>query len=722
MKTTTCATTCPNNGQFVSAAVPNLCQPCSSVCVTCFGTAENCTSATCALNYFFLNNECLNNCPNGYYEDATLRQCLACATGCATCSAAGTAACTVCSNTYYLQIGLTSCLAGCNSGEFPSDLNNKCVLCNSACATCTALNTCQTCQSVNGIAYFLNGTSCTVACPSNQFGQLSNYQCTACADGCATCFGAALSNCYTCGASSVPTNHFLIYGTNICSPTCPAGQYSNATSFKCLLCDVNCLTCVTNSTNCLTCSLSPFGYNLYFHSNQCLLNCPNGLWGNPANFNCDTCAVGCATCFGAGLTSCTVCTNDGSTIYYKDMKTTTCATTCPNNGQFVSAAVPNLCQPCSSVCVTCFGTAENCTSATCALNYFFLNNECLNNCPNGYYEDATLRQCLACATGCATCSAAGTAACTVCSNTYYLQIGLTSCLAGCNSGEFPSDLNNKCVLCNSACATCTALNTCQTCQSVNGIAYFLNGTSCTVACPSNQFGQLSNYQCTACADGCATCFGAALSNCYTCGASSVPTNHFLIYGTNICSPTCPAGQYSNATSFKCLLCDVNCLTCVTNSTNCLTCGFSSIGANLYLFGTSCLLTCPNGYFANTLNNTCDLCHFGCATCTGPLLTNCSVCSDYNNSGTIVSYYKILGATTCDTLCPLNQFINSLLPNMCAFCDSGCISCSITSTNCTTTQCSSGYYYLNSNTSCVKTCPNNFYPNNLGICTKCVDGC
>ena len=60
-------------------------------------------------------------------------------------------------------------------------------------------------------------------------------------------------------------------------------------------------------------------------------------------------------------------------VYYKEIGANTCGLTCPA-GQFIDAAVANECQPCSSVCVTCSVSAENCTSNTCPQNLFFLNN------------------------------------------------------------------------------------------------------------------------------------------------------------------------------------------------------------------------------------------------------------------------------------------------------------------------------------------------------------
>jgi proprotein convertase subtilisin/kexin type 5 len=725
---TICATDCPLGQYIDDVHSPNVCLMCDANCVGCYGSATNCTLASgCKVNNFYNNatNSCVLVCPDGTFGNVATKFCQFCTSGCALCYGDGLSKCTKCTSylttNYYLQINLDQCSTGCNTNEYGDPTFYKCFLCNSACATCSSSTVCATCQSVNGIAYYLSGTICTVTCPINQFGSLSNFQCTNCASECATCFGSLNTQCYSCQNYN-STNYYLVFGTDYCNTNCPDGQYQNATDFTCRLCSSGCLTCVTTSLTCLSCGFSTLGYNLYLQNNKCLMACMNGYWGNITTFTCDACTVGCATCTSSGLSSCSVCGNDSSTIYYKYIGSTVCNTTCPD-GQYIAAAVPNLCQPCSSICSTCVGSAENCTSATCAQNYFFLSNQCLINCPNGYYASASVRQCLTCATGCATCSAAGNAACTVCSASYYLQIGLTQCLGSCNVGEFANAVGNVCSLCVAACASCTSLAVCQSCQSVNGIAYFLSGSSCTVACPSYQFGKLTNNQCTNCADGCATCFGSSLSNCYSCNASSTAVNYYLVYGTNTCNNLCPDGQYANSTIYQCLLCNANCLTCVTTSSYCLTCGFSTIGANLYLHVSSCLLTCPDGYYANSVGNTCDPCHYGCATCTGPLLTNCTVCSDYNNSGTIVTYYKIVAATTCDVSCPGGQFINSKAPNSCAYCDNSCISCSISSSNCTINACASGYYYLPSTSNCLSTCPNNYYANNsTGICTVCSAGC
>ena len=171
----------------------NVCQPCSSVCVTCSVAAENCTSTTCPQNLFFLSNQCLSSCPDGYYADTALRQCKACATECLKCFGAGAAACTKCSASAYLQIGLTTCAATCNPGEYANSVNNECTECNPACALCTSPTVCQSCQSVNGLGYFLDVNKCTVKCPSDKFGNTGNFQCVGCADGCATCYGPAIT-------------------------------------------------------------------------------------------------------------------------------------------------------------------------------------------------------------------------------------------------------------------------------------------------------------------------------------------------------------------------------------------------------------------------------------------------------------------------------------------------------------------------------------------------
>jgi proprotein convertase subtilisin/kexin type 5 len=168
-----------------------------------------------------------------------------------------------------------------------------------------------------------------------------------------------------------------------------------------------------------------------------------------------------------------------------------------------------------------------------------------------------------------------------------------------------------------------------------------------------------------------------------------------------------------------MLCNVNCKTCVNTSTTCLSCGFSSIGANLYLLGNQCLLNCPHSYFADINTNQCVSCHLGCALCFGSAITQCSKCKTENILGTITPYYLYGNDTVCATTCPSGQFINPNLPNACISCDPGCLACSITSTNCTLSACNAGYYYYSANSSCLRNCPNNFYNNNLtGMCSQC----
>lgn len=388
---------------------------------------------------------------------------------------------------------MSTCATSCTTGFYSNSTSNLCLACVAACASCTAPATCQSCQTVNGVAYFLSSTSCLILCPTGYYGRINDYTCQGCADGCLTCFGSAASSCYNCtNAPVAAVPYFLEYGTTKCSASCPSNQYKNTTSFQCLLCSPSCLTCQTTSTNCLTCGLSTTGVALFFYNNKCLAICPTSYWGNPSTSNCDACTTGCLQCTNSGLNSCTQCSNDSSTIYYLHIGATTCGTSCPN-GQFISSTIPNYCQPCSSICVTCSVSAENCTSSSCALNFYFLNNSCLANCPDNYFNNLAVRQCTQCDPGCQSCYASGLTACTKCQalangTKYYLQIGVNTCAATCSQGQFQNTTTLKCVACSNACKTCTDSTTCQSCQSVDGLGYFLTSSSCTVSCPLGTYG------------------------------------------------------------------------------------------------------------------------------------------------------------------------------------------------------------------------------------------
>ena len=258
-----------------------------------------------------------------------------------------------------------------------------------------------------------------------------------------------------------------------------------------MLCS-GCLTCSGSAKNCLSCGFSAYGFHLYLYNNTCLLNCPNGFWANSVGNTCDSCTQGCLTCTGVGLTNCLTCDNVTGTPYLKEIGATICGTTCPDR-QFISASYPNECQPCASNCITCSGTANNCTSSNCSINYYYLNNSCLTQCPNQYFPNFSLRQCQLCAPGCALCFSSGVSSCTQCMNSggtdYFLQYAVeNTCATTCNAGEFKDTAHLKCKACNSACQTCTSLTVCQSCQSVNGVAYFLSGTTCTISCPSTHYG------------------------------------------------------------------------------------------------------------------------------------------------------------------------------------------------------------------------------------------
>lgn len=219
-----------------------------------------------------------------------------------------------------------------------------------------------------------------------------------------------------------------------------------------------------------------------------------------------------------------------------------------------------------------------------------------------------------------------------------------------------------------------------------------------MTCPAGSYGEFSNFTCTSCATECSICFLSDSGSCTSCSST-----YYLAYGTTNCSSNCPDGQYkSNSTISLCLLCNSGCLTCNISSSNCLTCGFvEAIGAYLYYYNSKCLQQCPAGFWANSTLYTCDSCAAGCSSCFGPDLASCTAC----NTNT-TQYYKFIGSTTCNTTCPAGQFISASIDFLCQLCSPVCVTCDTIAENCTSSNCSINYYFLNN--SCLSSCPNGYY--------------
>mgnify|MGYP002134806691 CR=1 FL=1 len=93
----------------------------------------------------------------------------------------------------------------------------------------------------------------------------------------------------------------------------------------------------------------------------------NSIAPKPNSNICDGCITGCAICLDETLNKCTVCNG----IYYKDLYSTTCGTTCPDGQYTDDINSPNICVKCPYTCATCTSSV---ICATCNLGYYLDKN------------------------------------------------------------------------------------------------------------------------------------------------------------------------------------------------------------------------------------------------------------------------------------------------------------------------------------------------------------
>lgn len=132
-----------------------------------------------------------------------------------------------------------------------------------------------------------------------------------------------------------------------------------------------------------------------------------------------------------------------------------------------------------------------------------------------------------------------------------------------------------------------------------------------------------------------------------------------------------------------------CLSCL-DVNNCLSCV-----SGWFLFGSTCLQSCPNGYYSNNKTSLCSYCQYPCANC----IANASRCLSCSLG------FLILSQNQCGMNCPLGYFAN-FSAIVCDPCDISCATCQLISTQCLSCH---AKLFLNPNNTCLSSCDSIYVP-------------
>lgn len=572
-------------------------------CVPCGTGCSQCTSGgICTLCYSqAVNTGSGCQCQVGFFFDQTTTSCQQCVSGCQTCITRFS--CTSC----FPPLNLTQNTCVCPLGSYLN--GSTCQQCPSFCQSCNGTGQCVLCN--NG--YLLYNGGCVNVCPDRTYS--NGYSCSACPTGCQTCSGP--STCQSCISPNI------LY-SGLCLPNCPDGTVSTTTvPAQCVACSSNCQRCAGSPSTCTSC---PSGQVLI--NSICSSACPTGSVA--VGGSCVSC-VGCLTCFGTPQT-CTSCSTG-----YIVFLTGQCVNTCPSGtfvlGRYCFSSCPpgtypnnsTSCTTCSSICATCSGNPNNCTS--CPRNAPYLQGaNCTTSCSNGYVLNGNV--CLQCDVSCGSCYAGLPNNCTSCASGYAMSTTPGVCIPTCIGNSFNS--GTGCQACPTTCAGCLNSNTCIACSSTSALIVSGLCTPCISPCLTCVSG--SSTVCTSCIAGTSLSGTSCLS---ICPSGQSPINGVCICTSgfiyqNQCVESCPI--LTTAVNNTCQQCTAHCSSCYGSPTNCTQCalGYSLVGNNcvhsstcaygqvsgqnglcisicsvgLLFYDTYCISSCPTNYVPNNARSGC----------------------------------------------------------------------------------------------------------------------
>ncbi|CAD8114389.1 unnamed protein product [Paramecium sonneborni] len=545
-----------------STELNGTCVNCDLGCLTCLNYINYCTS--CKTLKLLINNKC--QCIDGTYESGNDKQCLYCNTTCQTCINQENY-CTSCSADKN-RIFKTGNICICQDGYYEDLVTLSCQRCDLSCLTCmiSAIH-CMSCDSQYNLS--LNNQNKCI-CSSGFYFNTSNLKCEACNIQCKEC--QTLSQCIECEIST------RYYDAENLKCPCKDGYYDTNLK-KCQLCNLSCKTCINLSTNCLSCEPIHFRVLNY---NQCL--CLDGYYDVGIEM-CQLCNKLCKTC----QMSSTKCFSCFETQHFRQLSFNQCI--CQNgyydNGQLI-------CEKCSNQCYTCSGKRDNCTS--CDINQNRLDQSIIKKCPclSGFYQDNN-ENCQKCHLQCSTCQQQSNN-CMSCSTSITSNRQSLSKNCICKDGYYDDGTQVDCLKCSIRCKLCQNSSTnCQTCSSN------LRDTPPICNCKQG-FYEDSFQNCQPCENQCVTCQDNSF-NCLSCKEGRF---------TQQC--LCEDGYYEGGQPL-CLQCAFQCQACKDSSLNCLICKGDRINIPL--------CKCPDGFYDDFINESCQICDRLCKTCN---IDGCLICN------------------------------------------------------------------------------------------------
>ncbi|KAL1508965.1 hypothetical protein ABEB36_003778 [Hypothenemus hampei] len=364
----TCVSTCPPR----SYSDQGECKPCHEACETCTGPDQK-SCLACAPGHVRVVDLdiCLQQCPEGYFENFIDKTCIPCQPNCAGCQDRPDH-CTSCD--HHLLLYQNKCLAACPSNTFETD-DYRCAPCHESCETCTGSNSS---QCINcPIGAFWNEGRCVSECPAHHYADYNQRECVECPPGCSECNA---STCISC------LDDWKVNIKGRCqtqaSDKCDVDQYYD--NGICKQCHSTCDTCDGPTERaCLSCA-SP----LILQGTRCVGSCDMGFYHEKDGQICEPCLHTCAKC--VAKMNCTDCLNG------LQLQSGECHTTCAT-GYYSDKG---LCVRCYMSCKTCSGPGPD-QCVTCPDSWLLLNGECRPDCPANYYK--TEYGCQKCHYSCANC-------------------------------------------------------------------------------------------------------------------------------------------------------------------------------------------------------------------------------------------------------------------------------------------------------------------------------